>query len=392
MQVSVDRRDSLRAMMALDVIAVVLVAFAALAGYRKGLIAGALSVAGIALGAWIGSQIGPQLLHGGQSSPYQPLAALAGAAVGAILLETLGTITGSALRGGVRFSPLRPFDSAGGLVLGAVSGLAVVWVLGAVALFVPGEPGLRRAALRSSVLRQLNDVVPPRELLGVLARIDPFPSLAGTVPRVRPPDPRLARSAIIERSRASVVRVLGTACGVGVEGTGWVGGSGLVVTAAHVVAGQRDTLVELPDGERLRASPAVFDRKNDIAVLRVDGLEAPALHPVSPKVGASVAVLGYPENGPFTATPGRIGPTQVRLTQDAYGTGHVFRELTSLRGRVRHGNSGSPAVDENGNVETTVFASLVNARGGLGVPSALVEHALAAAERGATATSAGCAP
>jgi S1-C subfamily serine protease len=373
-------------------IALVLVAFAALAGYRKGLVAGALSTAGIVIGAWIGAQIGPELLRGGQASPYQPLAALAGAAVGAILLETLGTIVGSALRGGVRFSPLRPFDSAGGLVLGALSGLVVVWVIGAVALLVPGEPGIRRAALRSSVLRQLNDVVAPRDVLGVLARIDPFPSLTGQVPHVRPPDPRLARSDAVVRARGSVLRVIGTACGLGVEGTGWVGAPGLVVTAAHVVAGQHDTLVELEDGERLRGTPAVFDRKNDVAVLRVDGLDAPALALASPRVGASVAVLGYPENGPFAAVPARIGPTQVRLTQDAYGTGHVFRELTSLRGRVRHGNSGSPAIDSAGNVETTVFASLLNTRGGLGVPSKIVERALAAAQQGATASSSGCAP
>jgi S1-C subfamily serine protease len=189
-----------------------------------------------------------------------------------------------------------------------------------------------------------------------------------------------------------VVRVLGTACGLGVEGTGWVGGPGLVVTAAHVVAGQHDTLVELVDGERLRAQAAAFDRRNDLAVLRVDGLNATPLRLVAPRVGAPVAVLGYPNNGPFTATPGRIGPTQVRLTQDAYGTGHVFRELTSLRGSVRHGNSGSPAVDRDGNVETTVFASLVGARGGLGVPTGVVSRNLDSAQRGLTVSTGPCAP
>jgi S1-C subfamily serine protease len=377
---------------ALDVFALLLVLFAAVAGYRKGFIAGALSVAGIVLGAWIGSRVGPELLSGGQRSPYQPLAALAGAAVFAILLETLGTIAGSALRGDVRLSPWRPFDNAGGLVLGAFSGLVAVWVLGAVALFVPGQPGLRRAAQRSTLLRHLNGVVPPRELLGVLARIDPFPSLAGQVPAVAAPDPRLARSPAVLAARPSVVRVLGTACGLGVEGTGWVGGRGLIVTAAHVVAGQSDTLVELVDGERLRARAAAFDRHNDIAVLRVDGLDAMPLHVVQPEVGAPVAVLGYPNNGPFTATPGRIGPTQVRLTQDAYGTGHVLRKLTSLRGRVQHGNSGSPAVDRNGNVETTVFASLVGARGGLGVPTDIVAHNLDSAGRSASVSTGPCAP
>lgn len=379
-------------MTAIDIFAALLVVLAAVAGYRKGLVAGALSVAGILLGAWVGSRLGPQLLSGGQSSPYQPLAALAGAAVCAILLETLGSIAGSALRGDVRFSPLRSFDAAGGLVLGGLSGLVIVWVLGAVAIFVPGDPGLRRAALRSSFLRHLNDVVPPRELLGVLARIDPFPSLAGQVPAVAPPDPRLARSAVVANARPSVVRVLGTACGVGVEGTGWVGANGLVVTAAHVVAGQSDTLVELVDGRRLRAQAAAFDRRNDIAVLRVGGLDAPPLHLVAPRVGAAVAVLGYPDNGPFTATPARIGPTQVRLTQDAYGTGHLFRELTSLRGRVHHGNSGSPAIDATGVVETTVFASLVGSRGGLGVPSSIVTRDLASAERAQAVSTGPCAP
>jgi len=377
---------------ALDVVALVLVLFAALAGYRKGFVAGALSFAGILFGAWVGSRLGPQFLSGGQSSPYQPLAALAGAAVCAILLETVGTIAGAALRGDQRFTPWRPFDNAGGLVLGALAGLVIVWVLGAVALFFPGEPGLRRAAQRSSFLRHLNDVVPPRELLGVLARIDPFPSFAGQVPAVAPPDPRLARSNAVAAARPSVVRVLGTACGLGVEGTGWVGARGLVVTAAHVVAGQQDTLVELADGERLRATAAAFDRHNDIAVLRVDGLDATPLRLAEPHVGDAVAILGYPNDGPFTATPGRIGPTQVRLTQDAYGTGHVLRELTSLRGRVQHGNSGSPAIDRAGNVETTVFASLVGARGGLGVPTDIVERNLESAVHGATVSTGGCAP
>src|SRR5204863_1212829 len=105
-----------------------------------------------------------------------------------------------------------------------------------------------------------------------------------------------ARSPAVLAARPSVVRVLGTACGLGVEGTGWVGSRGLVVTAAHVVAGQHDTLVELVDGERLRATAAAFDRHNDIAVLRVDGLDAPPLHLVQPKVGTDVAVLGYPHN------------------------------------------------------------------------------------------------
>src|SRR5438874_12783587 len=242
------------------------------------------------------------------------------------------------------------------------------------ALQLPGQTKLRRAVQRSLVLRHLNAIVPPGTILNALARIDPFPRLAGPPVPTQPPDPRVLRQPGVRAAAPSVVRVLGTACGLGVEGTGWVAARGLVVTAAHVVAGQQDTLVELVDGERLRANAAAFDRHNDIAVLRVDGLDAAPLHLVRPEVGAPVAVLGYPNNGPFTATPGRIGPTQVRLTQDAYGTGHVFRELTSLRGRVQHGNSGSPAVDGHGRAESTVFASPVCARGELGEATSIVSR------------------
>jgi S1-C subfamily serine protease len=135
-----------------------------------------------------------------------------------------------------------------------------------------------------------------------------------------------------------------------------------------------------------------LDRRDDVAVLLVSGLKVRPLPMTKPRFGSPVAVLGYPENGPFTATPGRIGPTEIRLTEDAYGTGHVFRELTALRGQVRHGNSGSPAVDYRGAVETMVFASLVGARGGLGVPSTVVSRVLTDAERSGPVSTGPCAP
>jgi S1-C subfamily serine protease len=97
---------------------------------------------------------------------------------------------------------------------------------------------------------------------------------------------------------------------------------------------------------------------------------------VDPRPGAAVAILGYPGDGPFTATPGRIGATAVVLTQDAYGHGPVARVITSLRGTVRHGDSGGPAVDASGAVQTTVFAARVGGGGGFGVPRATVRRAL----------------
>jgi S1-C subfamily serine protease len=362
-----------------DLIALGFIALTSFIGWKKGLVASALSVAGIILGAWLGSRLAPELLQGGTNSPYTPLAALAGAAVGAILLETIGTLAGSALRTRMMKPRLSTLDAGGGLVLGALAGLTLVWVLGAVALLLPGQTDLRRGAQSSALLQRLNKVVPPTDLLNALARIDPFPTIAGPGAPVAPPDPRLVHEPGVRRARPSVVRVLGTACGVGVEGTGWTARPNLVVTAAHVVAGQHDTVVELQSGGRLPADVVTFDRKNDVAVLRVKDLGLRALELASARPGEPVAVLGFPENGPFTVTPARIGRTSVVLAEDAYGSGPVTRTITSLRGRVRHGDSGAPAVDADGGVQTTIFAARLGAVGGYGVPADVVREDLDAA-------------
>jgi S1-C subfamily serine protease len=373
-----------------DLIALGFVAITAFIGWKKGLLASALSVAGIVLGAWIGSRVAPALLQGGTSSPYTPLAALAGAAVGAILLETLGTLAGTSLRSRIRKPRLNTFDSVGGLVLGGLAGLAIVWVLGAVALLLPGQADLRHGAQKSALLRRLNEVVSPEKVLNALARIDPFPAITGPAAPRTPPDPRLARSPGVRSAAPSVVRVLGTACGVGVEGSGWTARANTVVTAAHVVAGQDDTTVELQTGTRLPADVVSFDTRNDIAVLRVSGLGLRPLPLAPARSGTPVAVLGFPENGPFTATPARIGRTSVVLAEDAYGRGPVTRAITSLGGRVRHGDSGAPAVDARGAVESTVFASRLRSVGGFGVPDTVVRAALNSA-RGPVSTG-DCAP
>ncbi|MFL6031119.1 MAG: MarP family serine protease [Gaiellaceae bacterium] len=373
-----------------DLIALGFVAITAFIGWKKGLLASSLSVAGIVLGAWLGSRLAPVLLQGGTRSPYTPLAALAGAAVGAILFETLGTLAGTSLRARIRKPRLSTFDSVGGLALGALAGLSIVWVLGAVALLLPGQADLRHGAQQSAVLRRLNAVVSPERVLNALARIDPFPAITGPAAPRTPPDPRLASAPGVRSAVPSVVRVLGTACGVGVEGSGWAARASLVVTAAHVVAGQDDTTVELQSGAHLPADVVAFDPRNDIAVLRVAGLGLRPLPLAAPKSGTAVAVLGFPENGPFTATPARIGRTSVVLAEDAYGRGPVTRVITSLGGSVRHGDSGAPAVDARGAVQSTVFASRLRSVGGFGIPDTIVRKALDGA-RGPVSTG-DCAP
>ena len=135
--------------------------------------------------------------------------------------------------------------------------------------------------------------------------------------------------------------------------------------------------MQIPDGSGLHDAQVVaYDPHNDVAVLRVSGAAAIPLRLVDPRPGSVVAILGYPENGPLTATPGRVGRTAVVLTEDAYGNGPVSRTITAVAGSVRHGNSGGPAVDRSGAVESTIFAARIGAPSGYGVPASVVRRAL----------------
>ncbi len=366
-----------------DWVALGLVLLAALGGAVQGLVWSGLSLAGLLVGAFLGGRLAPFVLAHGASSPYAPVVALLAAVTLAVGFEVVGSIVGGVIRRRERAAGLRLVDSTGGVVAGALIGLAAVWVLGAMALQLPGQTQLRRAVQRSIVLQRLNSIVPPRTLLNVLRRVDPFPSLAGPPVPTQPPDPRVLARPGVREAAPSVVRIIGSACGLGIEGSGWVARPGVVVTAAHVVAGEDDTTVTFTGGT-LPAQAILFDPRNDIAVLRVAGLTPQPLRLVDPRPRAPVAIVGYPENGPLDAVPGRIGGTSTVFAEDAYGR-RAQRTVTSLSGNIRHGDSGGPAVDANGAVEATVFASRLGGPGGYGIPASIVRRALGAA-RGPVST------
>ncbi|HEY7960679.1 MAG TPA: MarP family serine protease [Solirubrobacteraceae bacterium] len=353
-------------------------------GSRRGFIVGVLSFGGFALGAFLGTRLGPLLLPLGSSSPYAPAFGLLGALLaGAILASGLEGV-GWRLRRTLLIPGLGALDGLLGAALSAAIGLGIVWIVAAVAAQAPGQAQLRAEVQRSLILRDLNRVLPPSgPILDALARLDPLPSIAGPSPNVAAPPPKIATAPAVRAASRSVVRVLGTACGLAIEGSGWVARPDEVVTNAHVVAGEQDTTVQV--GGRSPSLPAqliAFDATDDVAVLRVAQLGLPALALLAdPPSGRAGGILGYPENGPFDIRAGRIGETQKVLTQDAYGRGPVARLLTPLRGVVRPGNSGGPLVDASGQVLTTVFAGTVGTsppgpRGGYGVANATVARVL----------------
>jgi S1-C subfamily serine protease len=354
-------------------------------GYQQGLIVGVLSLGGFAIGAFLGSRLGPALLPEGSHSPYAPATALAGAfLIGGIVAVSLEGVALTMRRRLLGRRGRRPglmiAESTGGALLLVALALGLAWLFGAVALNAPGGKDLRTAVQRSAILRALNGAFPPSSsLINALHRIDPRVAVSGPSPDVAPPDSKIAQDPDVRAAGDSVVRVLGTACGLGVEGSGWIAAPDLVVTNAHVVAGESDTTVT-PAGSSvsLDAVAVHYDSTNDLSLLHVNGLGGrPLSLSTDVQSGTPGAVLGYPENGPFTIAPARIGVTGPVVTEDSYGQGPITRELTALRGEVRSGNSGGPLVDGAGRVMGTVFAATTEGKpGGYAVPNDVVANAL----------------
>jgi S1-C subfamily serine protease len=359
-----------------DLIALALVTLTALSGFRRGLVVGVFSLAGLALGAYLGARLGPSFATGDRAR-WVPLVALGSALLFAAIGQAIGVMIGRGLRRGLLvLGPLRVFDNVGGGILGAATGLVLCWAVGAAFLYVPGQTELRRYAQESAILSALNREFPPNRLLDTLARIDSFASLTGPAAGVDPPDPAVLASAGVNGAALSVVRVIGYACGLGIEGSGWVAAPGLVVTNAHVVAGIDAPKVDRNDGVLLDARVVSFDKVNDVAVLRVNGLTARPLRLADAVEGTPGAMLGYPGNGPYTETPVRVGRDVQIVGRDAYGRFPTSRRVTTIRGATRSGNSGGPVVDAQGRVITTVFAQRARTDGGYGVPTDLVRAAI----------------
>lgn len=363
-------------------IVVFAIAMAAI-GWERGLVGSAVPLAGFLGGVAIGARLAPALLDDGAEARYGPAVAAAGGVLLGLFVAIALEGAGRSLDARLRERPgTRVANAAGGSVLFVALALAAAWVMGAVALNVPSQDtrDIREAVQRSSILVGLNDAFPPSgAFLRALRRISPTPEVDGPDADVERPARGLVGDPDVEAASASVVRVRGTACGLGVEGSGWIAAPGLVVTNAHVVAGQEDTTVTPVSGADVAAEVVHYDSKNDLAILRAEGLAGSPLA-LDPKAapGTAGATVGYPGGGPLTLTPARIGNTGRVTSEDSYGRGPVQRRMTPFRGRVKSGNSGGPVVDAQGEVLTTVFASSLGGgpASGLGVPNVVVRKAL----------------
>jgi S1-C subfamily serine protease len=381
-------------MAALDLIIALFVFLAVLRGARTGFLAGVFSLVGVVVGASVGSKIAPSLMPEGGNPLYGAGITLASILAFAVLGETLARAIGGSLRDRLASPASEALDGLGGAALGFALSLVLVWATGVFALQSPPPLGLQPAAEESRILHALNDRIPSELLTRAVAELDPLPQIRGPEPDVAAPPGSIARDPEVRAASERTVRVTGIACGYGVEGSGWVAGRDLVVTNAHVVAGEEGTRVQPRGvGRPLPAEVVVFDERNDLAVLRVDGLGLSPLPLAAPRLGEAAAVIGFPQNGPLDVRPARTGATQRVYSGDAYNRGPVERVVTSFRVYVRPGNSGGPAVNADGEVVSTIFASRTDSnRAGYGIPSQIVRrHLQLAAGREAPVSTGECA-
>jgi len=347
----------------IDALVIAWLVITALVGLRRGFTGQAVALIGFAIGAIIGSRLAPALLSGGDRSPWKPIAALVGAIVCGLLLQAAATPLANRMRSVVHTSPLAPLDRAGGLITGSLLGLLAVWMLAVAALHQPAL-GMRHIVQRSALLPPIVDRLPAGVLMDALQRFDRLPVIAASLGDSLPsPDSQLPRNPAVVTAAASVVRIDGDACALELRGSGWVIRPQLVATNAHVIAGEDETQVQLPE-QSWQAYPVYVNRDLDIALLRVPGLDLPPLATRTLQAdSAPVALIGYPGGGALTAAPGTAG-----RAGSIFVHGFAPRTLVPIRGPLRHGDSGGPVVDRHGRVLAMMFAATQDGSGGLGIP------------------------
>jgi S1-C subfamily serine protease len=347
-----------------DIVLVLVAVSAAVGGYRLGFVARATSWIGFSLGVVAGALVLPLVLPEVQDAS-EPTVALVtiGLLVGMALIgNALGLVLGSRLHAELPAGALRRTDQVAGGVFGVVGLLIILWLLLPALTHIPGT--MATQARGSAIARQVYESFPnPPDALEALRRIvgdEPFPEVFDTFqpapdPGTVPAETGLS-SAVAEQVVRSTVKVAGEACSRIQEGSGFFVADDLVVTNAHVVAGEDNTIVEFVDGSTLEADVVAFDPERDLAVLRTRGGGAPALALRDAAVGDTGGVFGHPGGGPLDISPFRVGDEITAVGRDIYDSASTSREVLVLAAELAPGDSGSALVDPQGRVVGVAFA------------------------------------
>jgi len=348
----------------LDVVLVLVAISAAMAGYRLGFVARATSWAGLALGVTVGALVLPSLLRHlrGSSDVTVALVAIAALVGSALLGQALGLVLGTRLNVALPDGPVRRLDQVVGALLGIAGLLVGLWLLLPTLADVPGWTS--EQARGSVIAREVNARFPDApDTLQALRRLvgdNPFPRVFDAL---RPsPDPGVVpgasglSDAVATSVAASTVKIEGEACSRIQEGSGFFVADDLVVTNAHVVAGEDDSDVVLSDGSRVDGTVVAFDPVRDLAVLRTSEADRPALPLDEAEVGTSGGVFGHPGGGPLEISPFQVGEQITAVGTDIYDSRRSERQVLVLAADLAPGDSGGALVDPRGQVTGVAFA------------------------------------
>jgi len=353
----------------IDIVVLVVVVVAAVSGYRQGMLASAMSLVGLVVGAVAGILVAPRVISGITDPQVRMIVGIA-VLVGLVVIgEIAGMVIGRSLRERLRSTPVRVLDSIVGMVLQALAVIVAAWLL-ATPIRDSSLSAAADAVEDSRVLTTVGDLAPSwlrgvpdqfRTLLnesGLPDAIGPYGR--ATITPVDPPNPQLSRVPAVTQTRGSVVKIRGEApaCQRALEGSGFVFAPERVMTNAHVLAGTT-TLTVRAGSAVLPARVVHFDPRTDVAVLDVPGLDAQPLRFVDRPLstGADAIGLGYPEDGPFRATPLRVRGRINLASPDIYGGTPSRREAYTVRGQILPGNSGGPLITPEGEVAGMIFGA-----------------------------------
>ncbi len=352
-------------MSAVDVAIAVALALAASAGHKLGLLSRLPAWTGLALGITAAIKLLPRVVEllSDSSPSSRAIGAIAFVYGVSVLGQAIGFGLGSLIHANVRLADLgRSIDQAAGAMLGMVGTLTLVWLLVPAMAATPGWPA--RSAQDSAIMRFIDDVAPapPRSIAAAVELVigdAPFPEVHAPLDRPIPagtPPPLSLSQAVRDRVAASVVKVEGEACNQVQDGSGWVAAQNLVVTNAHVVAGETRTSVHLPDGSRRNGTVVEFDPVRDLALVYVPRLGMQALPLEVGKKGDEGAVFGHPGGGNLRIAPARIAERIIAVGTDIYRTSATRRDVFVLASELRPGDSGAPLVNSAGEVTGVAFA------------------------------------
>lgn len=352
----------------LDLVLVLVVLVYAVSGYRRGLVAGCVSLAGFVGGAAVGVWMlpwGMDLVQRG--SAQATVLAVATVLVPAVVGHALAGRLALRLRGELDRGPLRVADGLGGAAANSVAVLVVAWVAASVLGAAPSQ-GLASAIRNSAVLGAVQEAMPDTTPAwfsratsalteaGFPQVFNPFEN-ESTAQVARPTGDSVTPAAA-SAARLSTVKIEGASGAEGREGSGFVYSARHVMTNAHVVAGIDRPSVRVGGvGRSYEARVVLFDPDRDVAVLYVPELSAPVLRfDTSAVRGDSAVVAGYPQDGSLNLQAATVA-NRVRATgQNIYNDRAVTREIYSIRSTVRPGNSGGPLLTTEGRVFGVVFA------------------------------------